>query len=327
MPLIWSFRPHPPGSSRSPARMPPPSPPPDRPGRSCCPDASPDQLAHGRSFRPGCARCAARRRPRKKELSRAGGDASTRFAARARIVVTRARELFARRPPRGRSRVGDRRAPTTSSSSPAQRSQAVAATGANRDDGRLHRRRARRSRRGAGPRRRVARRPQREPGAGIGTPTFLGFRDGDPVNDEALREKLVRAIRTTRPELLLVHDPATLWKRTGDLVRFGHSDQCAKRDRRRLTRLRHAEPLGRTIPSTAPRTQAVVRVRETWFFDTAQPAHRRRREPCARREAGRAALPREPEPRHAADRERAPARHHAADAGVPAEGFQRLRMY
>lgn len=161
---------------------------------------------------------------------------------------------------------------------------------------------------------------------GLGTPTFLGFRDGDLANDERLREALVRAIRTCRPELLLVHDPATQWKRTGDLVRFGHSDHRAA-GQATLDAIAPRAPLGAYYPEHAAAGLKPWFVRETWLFDTAQPEHFVDARPAL--EAKHAALR-----RHASqnpdmllvESERLLA-HHAATAGVPSEGFQRLRLY
>lgn len=161
---------------------------------------------------------------------------------------------------------------------------------------------------------------------GIATPTFLGFRDGDLANDEALREKLVRAIRTTRPELLVVHDPATLWKRTGDLVRFGHSDHRAA-GQATLDAIAPRAPLGAYYPEHAAAGLKPWFVRETWLFDTAQPVHFVDASPAldAKQAALRCHASQNPD-MLLTENERLLG-HHAADAGVPAEGFQRLRMY
>ena len=58
-------------------------------------------------------------------------------------------------------------------------------------------------------------------------PVFLGHPDGGLVADDALRRDLVREIRRVRPDLVLVHDPTTLWTPMGGRVQLGHSDHRA----------------------------------------------------------------------------------------------------
>lgn len=161
---------------------------------------------------------------------------------------------------------------------------------------------------------------------GCGAPTMLGFRDGDLANDDALREKVVRAIRTHRPELLLVHDPATLWKRTGGLVRFGHSDHRAA-GQATLDAIAPRAPLGAYYPEHAAAGLKPWFVRETWLFDTAAPEHfvDARAALDAKHAALRCHASQNPE-MLLAESARLLA-HHADVAGVPAEGFQQLRMY
>ena len=56
---------------------------------------------------------------------------------------------------------------------------------------------------------------------------FLGFPDGQIYNNEALREALVRQIRTHRPDLLITHDPTTrFWMGN----RINHPDHRAVGD-------------------------------------------------------------------------------------------------
>jgi LmbE family N-acetylglucosaminyl deacetylase len=56
---------------------------------------------------------------------------------------------------------------------------------------------------------------------------WLGFEDARLEAGEPLRERLAAEIRRQRPELVLTHDPRTLWTRAGDRVSFGHSDHRA----------------------------------------------------------------------------------------------------
>ena len=65
--------------------------------------------------------------------------------------------------------------------------------------------------------------------ARLGVAAFesLGRRDGEVACDEALRADIVRLIRRYRPDLVLTHDPATLWRRFGRITFLGHSDHRA----------------------------------------------------------------------------------------------------
>lgn len=161
---------------------------------------------------------------------------------------------------------------------------------------------------------------------GIAPPVMLGFRDGDLANDEPLRRVLVRAIRTHRPELLLVHDPATLWKRVGELTRFGHSDHRAA-GQATLDAIVPRAPLGAYSPDDAADGLKPWLVRETWLFDTAHPEHFVDARPA--HDLRRKALEEHASQNPAmllTECERLLA-HHAVRAGVPADGFQRLRVY
>ena len=55
----------------------------------------------------------------------------------------------------------------------------------------------------------------------------LRRRDGEVVCDEALRADVVLALRELRPELVLTHDPSTLWRRFGSRTFLGHTDHRA----------------------------------------------------------------------------------------------------
>lgn len=161
---------------------------------------------------------------------------------------------------------------------------------------------------------------------GIGVPTFLGFPDGGLVNAEELRQALVHAIRTHRPDLLLVHDPATLWKRTGDLVRFGHSDHRAA-GQATLDAIVPRAPLGAYYPEHAAAGLKPWFVRETWLFDTCTPEHFVDVRPTLA--SKNASLDRHSSQNPAmlrTESDRLIAAH-AARAGFPAEGFVRLRMF
>ena len=62
---------------------------------------------------------------------------------------------------------------------------------------------------------------------GIGEILYLERLDGELVCDNALRGELVRAIRRTRPDLILTHDPTTLWTMHGSRTFLGHTDHRA----------------------------------------------------------------------------------------------------
>lgn len=55
----------------------------------------------------------------------------------------------------------------------------------------------------------------------------LGHPDGDLAPGEPLRGELVAEIRRLRPELVLGHDPRTVWTVVGGLAQPGHSDHRA----------------------------------------------------------------------------------------------------
>jgi len=62
---------------------------------------------------------------------------------------------------------------------------------------------------------------------GVGDVRRLGRPDGALVCDDALRGALVKLVRTTRPQLVLTHDPSTLWRRFGRRTFLGHTDHRA----------------------------------------------------------------------------------------------------
>lgn len=161
---------------------------------------------------------------------------------------------------------------------------------------------------------------------GIGPPRFLGFPDGGLANDEELRRAIVHAIRSQRPELLLVHDPATLWKRTGDVVRFGHSDHRAA-GQATLDAIVPRAPLGAYYPDHAAAGLKPWFVRETWLFDTTAPEHFVDARPTLDAKNASLALHRSQNPDMLRTESERLLAHHARIAGFPAEGFVRLEMF
>jgi LmbE family N-acetylglucosaminyl deacetylase len=95
--------------------------------------------------------------------------------------------------------------------------------------------------------------------------------DGELVCDDELRRELVRAIRSARPELLLAHDPRTLWTAYGSRAHLGHTDHRAAGQ----AVLDAVYPRAAN-PSFFPEQLseeglALWYPRELWLFDTATP--------------------------------------------------------
>ncbi len=107
----------------------------------------------------------------------------------------------------------------------------------------------------------------------------IGFRDaanlGRPdaalVNDDALRAELALAVRRRRPELVLTHDPRTLWNVYGGRAHPGHSDHRAA-GQAVLDALypRAASPHFFPEQLAEPGVETWY-PREVWLFDTASP--------------------------------------------------------
>ncbi len=161
---------------------------------------------------------------------------------------------------------------------------------------------------------------------GCARPRFLGYADGELVNGEALRRDLVREIRAARPELLLAHDPTTLWTRSGALARLGHSDHRAAGEAV-LDALYPRALLGSFYPELAAQGLAPWIARELWLFDTPAPDHFqdvgamgevKREALLCHASQNPTALVRDAELQAEALSER---------AGFAAEGFRKLRLY
>jgi LmbE family N-acetylglucosaminyl deacetylase len=99
----------------------------------------------------------------------------------------------------------------------------------------------------------------------------LGRPDGALANDDRLRAELALAVRRQRPELVLTHDPRTLWNVYGGRAHPGHSDHRAAGQAvldalypRAASPHFYADQLEeRGVETWYPR--------EVWLFDTAQP--------------------------------------------------------
>jgi LmbE family N-acetylglucosaminyl deacetylase len=158
---------------------------------------------------------------------------------------------------------------------------------------------------------------------------WLAYRDGELQSGDPLRADLVRQVRRARPDLVLAHDPRTLWTLVGEIAQPGHSDHRAAGQAtldaiypRAVSPNFHPEQLGGDdgVKPWYPR--------EVWLFDTAQPDLRvDATGRFARKEASLLA--------HASQEEAvgglvAAARRlgaHWGTAEAPAEAFVRLRLY
>ncbi len=163
---------------------------------------------------------------------------------------------------------------------------------------------------------------------GASGPVFLGRRDGELVNDDALRRDLVREIRAFRPELVLAHDPSSLWTRVGDIVRPKHSDHRAA-GQAAIDAIYPRAPLASFFPELAESGAKPWFPRELWLFDTdaADADHFVELEPVRLRKAAAIACHASQDPaglQAGADDE---AERRRERAGFAAEGFRRLRLY
>jgi LmbE family N-acetylglucosaminyl deacetylase len=164
---------------------------------------------------------------------------------------------------------------------------------------------------------------------GVSDWIWLGYPDGTLLAGDPLRSDLIRTIRRVRPELVLAHDPRTLWTRIGDVVHPGHTDHRAAGQAtldavypRAVSPNFHPELIG------GPEALKPWYPRELWLFDTNEPDLRVDATECfARKEASLLA--------HASQEEAvgglvAAARAlggHWGSVARPAEAFVRLRLY
>lgn len=163
---------------------------------------------------------------------------------------------------------------------------------------------------------------------GVARLVWLGHPDGELTPNDPLRADLVLALRRTRPELVLAHDPQGLWILVDGIAQPKHSDHRAAG----LAALdacypRAASPHFHREQLAEPGVEPWY-PRELWLFDTAVPDLRVDVTGTFERklEALRAHASQE----LAAGGLVAPARAHAAHWGSrerPIEPFVRLRLY
>jgi hypothetical protein len=157
---------------------------------------------------------------------------------------------------------------------------------------------------------------------GCAAPSFLGYADGELVNDGRLRRDLVRAIRSVRPELLAGARPTTLWTRSGMLARLGHSDHRAAGEAV-LDALYPRSLLKSFYPELEAQGLEPWIARELWLFEAPKSFSRGQRD--ARDETRGAPMPYEPESDDARGRRRSPGRSAARTRGFCGGGVSQAQ--
>jgi len=109
---------------------------------------------------------------------------------------------------------------------------------------------------------------------GVAELVRLEHADGSLSDDDALIAELVREIRRARPQLVLGHDPTTLWTRVGERYHPGHTDHRAA-GRALLAAVYPRAPLPTFFPEQIAAGLAPWWVPELWLFDTNEPDHHR----------------------------------------------------
>jgi LmbE family N-acetylglucosaminyl deacetylase len=101
---------------------------------------------------------------------------------------------------------------------------------------------------------------------------WLAHPDGALATGDPLRGDLVRSVRRVRPELVLAHDPRTLWTIIAGIAQPGHSDHRAA-GQATLDAIYPRSPSPNFHPEHLGGDDALKAwyPREVWLFDTAQP--------------------------------------------------------
>jgi LmbE family N-acetylglucosaminyl deacetylase len=107
---------------------------------------------------------------------------------------------------------------------------------------------------------------------GVGEWRWLGYPDGALVAGDPMRGDLVEAIRRLRPELVLTHDPRTLFTIYDTIAQPGHSDHRAT-GQAVLDAVYPRSPSPNFYPNQLGGERPVKPwyPREVWLFDTAAP--------------------------------------------------------
>lgn len=164
---------------------------------------------------------------------------------------------------------------------------------------------------------------------GVAEWSWLGHPDGALASGDPLRRDLVAAIRRHRPELVLTHDPRTLWTLVGGIAHPGHSDHRAT-GQAVLDAIYPRSVSPNFYPEQLRGEDALKPwyPREVWLFDTTLPdlriaAHSH----FAAKEASLAAhASQEQVAGGLLDAARRFGAHWGAEEG-PAEAFVRIRLY
>ena len=101
---------------------------------------------------------------------------------------------------------------------------------------------------------------------------WLAHPDGALAAGDPLRGDLVRSVRRVRPELVLAHDPRTLWTIIAGIAQPGHSDHRAA-GQATLDAIYPRSPSPNFYAEQLGGDDALKPwyPREVWLFDTAQP--------------------------------------------------------
>ncbi len=152
----------------------------------------------------------------------------------------------------------------------------------------------------------------------------LRRRDGEVVCDELLRADVVRAIRENRPDLVLTHDPATLWRRFGSRTFLGHTDHRAT-GQAVLDAVYPRSGNPNFFPEQLLRGVEPWEPDHLWLFDTAQADARVDISTTLERKLAALAC-HESQSRSAGGLVEAAQRMASADGGATAESFAALRL-
>jgi LmbE family N-acetylglucosaminyl deacetylase len=102
----------------------------------------------------------------------------------------------------------------------------------------------------------------------------LGRTDGELVNDDPLRERLVFALRRVRPDVVVTHDPRLVFAPVRDRFRLQHSDHRAA-GQALLDAIYPRAPSPNFYPEQLRESGVETWFpREVWLMDTAEPTAR-----------------------------------------------------
>lgn len=109
---------------------------------------------------------------------------------------------------------------------------------------------------------------------GVAEVVHIDRPDGELVCDDALRAELVRALRRLRPDVVLTHDPTTLWQQFGGRTSLGHTDHRAT-GQAALDAIYPRAPNPNFFPEQLREPGLELwSPRELWLFDTPEPQQR-----------------------------------------------------